>query len=69
MVETKGFDKGTMCWWQQVIFWSLLCVMILWAILHFDGGEEDVFIKAQHVLVSAGEVLAIVLCNVIFTAF
>ena len=42
---------------------------VLWAILHFDGGEEEVFIKAQHVLVSAGEVLVIVLCNVIFTAF
>ena len=51
------------------MFWSLFCVMILWAILHFDGGEEEFFVKAQHVLVSAGEVLVIVLCNVIFTAF
>ena len=69
--NTDYEDLGTMSQCKQVELQSVSCANcnVLWAILHFDGGVEDVFIKAQHVLVSAGEVLAIVLCNVIFTAF
>ena len=65
--NTDYQDLGTKSQCKQVEFRSVSCANcnILWAILHFDGGEEEVFVKAQRVLVSAGEVWVIVLCNIL----